>query len=469
MSAPRDNILSNSVLSSSPEANREPTSPTHRHPSDASDHIHHSPVLSRSFDPEARERQRTMDVDMALHLSRARRDTVSYSPEIAPMVDRGHQEEDVEEHHVNDSVINHETDDEVAMPPRDPSRIDFNMHLSQTHDPTLLVQQSRAVVQNQNPDSLFGLPTYQPNIPRVDYDFEPMEEFAATEKAKLGLSTSSTKFSLDALRHTRSALLPTQPQDVPVAQSPPTNSSDDSPRPGGSITRHRKLSQSQPHPRIHRRGIGGKMALFENPQLSSSGAGATPSLTSRLGLGRQHDQHMYETLISGSSPPNGGILNTGHDRPYRFSFYSNALAATIHSRSLSELPAEGQTFEDLFAGNHAKEGADRNGIIRDPNTTAIRSPLFAANRPQAGDGYFPPNVNGNGAGNKNGNRKPDNPGDNGNGSAGDSESEDNTWWLDVTSPTDEEMKMLSLVGLKLHSLLYAPTYTLICRFSLSIP
>ena len=40
----------------------------------------------------------------------------------------------------------------------------------------------------------------------------------------------------------------------------------------------------------------------------------------------------------------------GHDRPYRFSFYSNALNATIHARTLSELPSEGQSFEDLFTG-----------------------------------------------------------------------------------------------------------------------
>jgi hypothetical protein len=67
-----------------------------------------------------------------------------------------------------------------------------------------------------------------------------------------------------------------------------------------------------------------------------------------------------------------GILNTGHDRPFRFSFYSNSFAATIHSRSLNELPADGQSFRDLFSGTSA-------------------------------------------------------------------------WWLDVTSPTEEEMKMLSEV------------------------
>ncbi|TFY54116.1 hypothetical protein EVG20_g9842 [Dentipellis fragilis] len=43
----------------------------------------HSPTIIRGFnplDPDVRERQRTLDVDMAMHLSRARRSSVSTSP-----------------------------------------------------------------------------------------------------------------------------------------------------------------------------------------------------------------------------------------------------------------------------------------------------------------------------------------------------------------------------------------------------
>src|ERR1700744_4510225 len=46
-----------------------------------------SPALARTFDPndpEVRERQRTMDVDMAMQLSRARRETISTSPGVSP-------------------------------------------------------------------------------------------------------------------------------------------------------------------------------------------------------------------------------------------------------------------------------------------------------------------------------------------------------------------------------------------------
>ncbi|EIM87810.1 cora-domain-containing protein [Stereum hirsutum FP-91666 SS1] len=97
---------------------------------------------------------------------------------------------------------------------------------------------------------------------------------------------------------------------------------------------------------------------------------------------------------SGADPGTG--LGLGHDRPYRFSFYSNLLSATIHARSLSELPAEGQTFEELFTA------AGGSGLA---SKTALN--------------------------------------DRGPGGAGDPEL--HTWWLDVLSPTDEEMKMLSQV------------------------
>ncbi|KDQ64459.1 hypothetical protein JAAARDRAFT_118292 [Jaapia argillacea MUCL 33604] len=118
------------------------------------------------------------------------------------------------------------------------------------------------------------------------------------------------------------------------------------------------------------------MALFEGqtgappPSFSPGSFGAIPS---------------YEHF-NGSVPGVG--LGQGHDRPYRFSFYSNALSATIHARSLSELPADGQTFQQLFSGVEA---------------------------PTAG------------------------------GSVGMSDTDSNTWWLDVLSPTDDEMKMLSKV------------------------
>ncbi|EIW76302.1 magnesium transporter [Coniophora puteana RWD-64-598 SS2] len=104
----------------------------------------------------------------------------------------------------------------------------------------------------------------------------------------------------------------------------------------------------------------------------------------------------------------GGIINTGHDRPYRFSFYSNALSQTIHARSLSELPSEGQTFEDLFSGMQTPvppppgsgSGSNSRGTTANANARLVGG----------GDEY-----------------------------------QGKTWWLDVLSPTDEEMRVLSKV------------------------
>ncbi|EIW68220.1 hypothetical protein TREMEDRAFT_32191 [Tremella mesenterica DSM 1558] len=83
----------------------------------------------------------------------------------------------------------------------------------------------------------------------------------------------------------------------------------------------------------------------------------------------------------------------GHDSPYRFSFYSSAMNVTIHARTMADLPDEGQNFEDLFKGRGG-ETANRSGHGTD-------------------------------------------------GARHEYDPENHTWWLDVLSPTDDEMRMLS--------------------------
>ena len=144
-----------------------------------------------------------------------------------------------------------------------------------------------------------------------------------------------------------------------------------------------------------------------------------------------------------SIPGLGAILNTGHDRPYRFSFYSNALSATIHARSLCELPADDQTFEELFNG--LSRSSERPAWKRPPGNADTGAPApiqpsesirrTAQNISSGGGngGYFNRDVKTNGSGSA---------GMIGAGGLFEGE----TWWLDVQSPTDEEMKMLSKVG-----------------------
>ena len=146
----------------------------------------------------------------------------------------------------------------------------------------------------------------------------------------------------------------------------------------------------------------------------------------------------------------------GEERPYRFSFYSNALPATIHARSLSELPTDGQTFEDLFTGRTGTSHDDkqrqhdqRNSGSSDTGMSGFKS---GGTSPQpsnlgelSGGGGPNPKLSllakatakaGMGPGGSpplKGQPESDDP-------------EARTWWLDVLSPTDEEMRMLAKVS-----------------------
>ncbi|ESK86820.1 manganese resistance protein mnr2 [Moniliophthora roreri MCA 2997] len=470
------------VLSSSPSSGRT-SSPVRRKGSvsthDLSDlnRPRLSPTLSRTYDPndpEARERQRTMDVDMAkaMQLSRARRDTINMSPTL----DTGRSAEREREEGNFDNVFSsreeHELDiargtvkspddidDESILTKRPGSSIDFQSHLNQGQDPSLLVGIDQPQPQHDDPStSNFGaLPTYQPNPPNSYFDFAPMEEFAAAEKITLGISSSPTmKFSTPPrlTRPPTEAALPIPPHSLsePVvprdetgalatAESvtftegagPSTSGSEaniPSPRPSA---RQRKLSQSNT-PR-QRKGIGGRLAKFEGQtgQPPASLSGKLSAVLGGLGGGSDNGStHDGPPITTAHSLPTGlsGILNTGHDRPYRFSFYSNALSATIHARSLSELPAEGQTFQDLFAGINSNADKDFLEAQSPPNTTRHNG------KSNTTSGYFPGATASNA---KLTYRSPMT------GGLDVSDSGGNTWWLDVTSPTDEEMKLLSKV------------------------
>ncbi|TFK66567.1 cora-domain-containing protein [Pluteus cervinus] len=400
----------------------------------------HSPTISRTFDPndpQARERQRTMDVDMAIHLSRARRETLSISPStpldalqtspehMYPTIPTLSPQErrEIKMARGDEEPIGHGEVEEQMMPSDSRPLEDQSIPASPT------------IQHLSHPDdashSIFGgLPRYQPNISQTQFDFQSMEEFAVVEKNVLGLTSASPRFSFDPARPrpTTSTAVegPGEAQQTAVEEGSDNNASTSTPR----STPRRKLSHSNPTPRSHRKGIGGKLALFER-------ALGEPSTALPPHLG-----------IPPSSPPSGipgrsvehagilgGNLNTGHDRPYRFSFYSNALSATIHARSLSELPAEGQTFEDLFAGLPPRElhgePAAHTGRER-PGSAGTKLDYAAKNNGNAG------NLSKRLHGMKNS--------FNGHShlhSLGDQELA--TWWLDVQSPTDEEMKMLSKV------------------------
>lgn len=476
------NPSSGGPLSSSPVSARG-ISPVHRRsisPGDLSEltsrAARHSPTLSRSFDPhdpQARERQRTMDVDMALQLSLARRepflpspvtafpsgvlasspfDSVSNNAPDLPFSMRPDNdiiEEHDDLHHTDGRFESQNVGDEL---PHRPSLADLHQHGA---DPSVRSGETG----HEEPSSLnFGLPSYQANVSQSTFSFTIMEEFATAEKAKLGLSSSlSPKFVLSSSTRGRP-----KPQVDPSAQSDPSCSTSapavEGAQPEGQpdaasqeqssprTMRHRKLSQSNAFPRAHRKGIGGKMALFEN-----GAHDASSSFSARLGMALGGHGRVSDPNVA-AAPPTGGILNTGHDRPYRFSFYSNSFAATIHARSLSELPAERQTFEQLFSGIQPTTQDGINGA-----DTSLPPPIAIPGKDRPSSSMaFPyqdsakPNLNVNtihGNHNPNSNRHSAGgpPEKSGLGGFNTMNEGVNTWWLDVLSPTDEEMKMLSKV------------------------
>ncbi|KAJ7068691.1 hypothetical protein C8F01DRAFT_1051042 [Mycena amicta] len=377
------------VISSSPISIRG-GSPVRRRTSTGSDDVarsRHSPTLARSFDPndpEVRERQRTMDVDMAMQLSRARRETigspgVDSSPEatFAPLSTLEQHDIDVAQGHL-------ESEEQQETPTPTPTFVEIN-HMS-AHDPSMLAKET---LLNPPPPAIFaGLPTYQSNASDPDFDFGPLEEFSTAEKIRLDLA--APKFSLSALR---ARTVAPNADDIAVAEGGDAVPSDPQAYP------RRKLSHSNPRPRHQRKGGGRKLALFEGT------SGDHPSPFDIDGVPRTHTT----TGIP-------GILHSGHDRPYRFSFYSNWLSATVHARSLSELPAEGQSFSELFAGVSQSSKSSRA-------TRPGPTPLSSDKTPRPS------------------NHKP--PGEHPRHSVNDTEA--GTWWLDIQSPTDEEMKMLSKV------------------------
>ncbi|KAG9317791.1 magnesium transporter [Chiua virens] len=147
----------------------------------------------------------------------------------------------------------------------------------------------------------------------------------------------------------------------------------------------------------------------------------------------------------------GSIVSPGHDRPYRFSFYSNALSATIHARSLCELPAEGQSFEDLFSGR-ASPSPRQGDATGEPPTFPAPTPVFTSRQavfipngqrtPSSSEQISSSYPNGF-LGRPTEKADPGRP--DGSGPVPNADAEANTWWLDIQSPTDDEMRVLSKV------------------------
>ncbi|KAJ9107186.1 hypothetical protein QFC19_002846 [Naganishia cerealis] len=238
--------------------------------------------------------------------------------------------------------------------------------------------------------------------------------------------------------------------DSQLGTSPPGKPDETRIEPEHTFTRRRQRKLSNTNPTTRRQG---RLALFEGlgsglPEDPSRDESYTVHVNDQPGLNgfssalpTKAPRKPFPTIASGiqgkySDYPEGMGPPVGRERPYRFSFYSNALPATIHARSLSELPSEGQTFGDLFSGLPAGKSS-----ARESNDSAS----FAASR--TGSGAATPINNEVGPKSSMLARaaahaadKPPNP-----TKSVEDDVETQTWWLDVLSPTDEEMRMLAKV------------------------
>jgi magnesium transporter len=385
------------------------------------------------MDPDVRERQRTLDVDLAIHLSRARQGSVSVSPEVSTLAlrERDDREPEIHPHHEASAFpnlfIHEEREMEMArgevprqlhiddpyngtLTPNDLRQdLDMTHHLAERHEHHL---GSLHNVPHQFDGSL---PLYQPPalLSRQTYNFQAMEDFALAEKTRLGLADERPDDRFQHLRIRKSS----QPCTIPEGASSGGSGVTDFRLPTPHNLRERKLSQSNALPRRHG---GGKMALFEGIP------GAPPASLTAVLAPPLSEVPSFADISSAT------VNGVGHGGPYRFSFYSNALGATIHARTLSELPADGQTFEDMFAG---VGGPDKSSTPVEPDrrpwqtprtnsqvtTQSVRTSREDAKILQGGNGsdVYKGLVS--------------------------RDSDGHTWWLDVLSPTDEEMKMLSNV------------------------
>lgn len=464
-----------------------------------------SPLLTQSQarqaidlnDTEAQERQRTMDVDLAMQMSRARRGSSSIpilgrqpssgsmvfsnsplgsSPEQGFSMLSPHEEEamlsarsggvagEYVDHDVTTNLLHVTEEDHPGVSGSNPFNLSMPPHLSPSRGSDMLFSLNQDARPLDSPDVAGTLPVYQPTVCRSNFDYSHMEEFGNEEKRRLGISSPIRQRPIlsqsrlhdprKSVETTEAALsgLPTLNATEPATDTTSERRSDNESSLEFTRLRQRKLSQSNTTPGM-RRGKSGKLALFEGNVNGVLGA-PPPSFVpaaSGLFLGAASDGRYA------AGPSGWGIGSSvggqGHDRPYRFSFYSNSLSATIHARSLSELPADGQTFEELFAGKRRSDGDDRypttgrggasnaakhgrGGMMPTPS---LKNPADGTPHTVA-DGGLGPILDKKG-------RLPDN--------GMEDDWEINTWWLDILDPTDDEMRMLS----KVRSLVYPFTST----------
>lgn len=292
-----------------------------------------------------------------------------------------------------------------------------------------------------------GVPGVLPNFP-FPFDFAALEEFCEEDRERHGIAIPKAKHAAGDAGQGMSA---SATSNRAISFSPESGEGAGMMRRRkngeGPSRRQRKLSESVTHVGRYQR----KLALFEgnspgqrNDDKATAADSKTPLLseqTKRPGFGAT----TYRSTTSASEKA----------RPYRFSFYSNALPSTIHARSLAEIPGEDQTFEDLFVGRHESPPPEEwEGSVMDAGDAQGMDHFLPGQKPGSGGQNTP-----NGAAAPSVASYKQGMGGSTRGSGANygikdrnsiirsvEDAEANTWWLDVLCPTDAEMKTLGKVS-----------------------
>ncbi|KAL8974922.1 MAG: hypothetical protein Q9197_000835 [Variospora fuerteventurae] len=156
-------------------------------------------------------------------------------------------------------------------------------------------------------------------------------------------------------------------------------------------------------------------------------------------------------LIGGRlRPQKYGWHRAEEDAPYRFTYFNEELPSTIHSQTISELLQPGQSFQDLFVPEPPELSSDESSAdeeVASGQAPSDRQTVSPSNQSRAGTRHA--SLNGDQRegrfqhSDRSGEATPQHPGG--------SEAKEKakrygarpTFWLDVLSPTDAEMRVIS--------------------------
>ena len=299
-----------------------------------------------------------------------------------------------------------------------------------------------------------GMPGVLPNFP-FPFDFGSLEEFCEIEREKNGIAIPKSKKSDGSEGTTVGASASSGVRAISFSPDKVDGEGMMRRRNAGEHTtrRQRKLSESVGSGHVGR--YQRKLALFEGESGQRNDDKASIDPKTPLLADRGKSRPGFGATLNGTH--RSTVSSSDKTRPYRFSFYSNAVPSTIHARTLAEIPAEGQTFEELFVGRQNQTPPeDWDGSVigtvdqptaqesmlpgRKPGSSGQNTPLDGHAAPSLSS-YKPggmPGIQGRGS-RQNGQK----PGAQLMRSVEDAEA--NTWWLDVLCPTDAEMKVLGKV------------------------